>query len=282
VLTTLIDKLTFFKQKFIVKNKFFLRKKIMLITKGIERKPYRLCLYGPPGIGKSETANSAKNVVYINFEDALHHIDCYKTPVIKDTQNFKIALREITQGESAQSFDTIVIDTVDALEDMIANEICEDNNVKSLAMLGYGKGHDLLNKRWIEILNWIDYANNEFGKNIIFIGHDQIVRYEDPMGEGYDRISLKMHKKSAGTLISRMDAVLYMCWEKMVRTNKNNVNKAIGTGKRIIHTVENAAYVAKNRYGLPHEFHDVQRDFFSKFESAVYGEEFVIEKVEVE
>jgi hypothetical protein len=251
------------------------------INKGVERVPYRACIYGPPGIGKSETANSSKEPVYLNFEDALHHIDCYKTDVLHDTQSLKIALNSITVGEHAKMFDTVVIDTVDALEDMLTKEICDDNNVPSLAAMGYGKGHDLLNKRWGEVLDWFDRLKNDYKKNVIFIGHDQIIRYEDPTGDGYDRISLKMHKKSALTLISRMDAVLYMTWEKVLRTEKNSDRKkAIGTGKRIIHTVEDAAFVAKNRYGLPKAFHDVQRDFFKEFESAVFGDEPVMEKVE--
>ena len=260
-----------YRSKKINEEKNHLQGELKMITKGIEVVPYRAALYGPPGIGKSTTANSADKPIFFNFEDALHHIDCYKTNHIKTFDNFKYLLGQVTYGEYKGQFKTIVIDTIDALEDLLAKELCKEHGRPSLGSFGFGQGYDLLNKKWGDILDMLDYASREYKMNVILIGHDQIRRYEDPMGDGYDRITLKMHHKSALTLISRMDAVLYMTWEKMVRKTETKTNKAIGTGKRIIHTIENPAFLAKNRYDLKDRF-EVDQNFFAHFEMKIYFE----------
>ena len=189
----------------------------MKVNVGIVRKPYKAVLYGPPGIGKSETAGSARKPIYINIEDALHHIDCHSTDLITNPDMFKNALREVCFGEYKGQYKTLIIDTIDALEDLLIKDICDKNSMPSLAAFGYGKGFDLLNKKWTEILDMLDKVVRLADMNVILIGHDQIKRFEDPLGDGWDRYFLKMHPKSALTLTSRVDAVLYMTWDKLIK-----------------------------------------------------------------
>ena len=234
----------------------------MKIHQGREPKAYVVAVYGTPGIGKSTLANGADKPFFINIEDALHHIDCDSSEVITSTEYVKQYLAFIAKGSD---YNTIVLDTIDALEEIMIKEICDSKGKAALADFPFGQGFAMLNAKWVEILSWLTYTARTFNKNIIMVGHDQVKRHEDPMGDGWDRITLKMNYKSALTLVGKVDAVFYMTWDKVIRTTENKVRKAIGTGKRIIHTQETPAFLAKNRYELPLQM-EAHMNFFSELE----------------
>jgi DNA polymerase III delta prime subunit len=233
----------------------------MQIYTGKQNKSYHVALYGPPGVGKSTLASTAERAFFINVENGLHQINCARSNVIEGTDDIKKWLSKIAK-EHPEEYDTIVIDTIDAVEDLMIKEVCKKHGKESLAAFPFGQGYDLCNKKWTEILGWCDFTATYYQKNIIWIGHDQVKRYEDPLGDGWDRMTLKMHHKSALTLVSKVDALLYMTWDKQIRTTENKVRKAIGTGRRIIHTQESPAYLAKNRYALEPKI-EAQSDFFA-------------------
>lgn len=236
-----------------------------MLLRGKEQKPYIVGLYGSAGVGKSTLANGAKLPVFINLEDALHHIDCVRSPVIKSSAELRTFLNKLCT-EHSDEFGTIVIDTVDALEDILIAEICKEHNKQSIASFGFGAGYALLNKKWCELISGFQYMSRQWGFNIIFILHDQIKRFEDPTGEAYDRISLKMDNKSALSFVSKVDAVFFMAYDKIVRASEETgKRKAVGTGRRVIYTQDSASFVAKNRYDLEKKI-EVSQDFFMRLE----------------
>jgi len=51
--------------------------------------------------------------------------------------------------------------------------------------------------------------------------------------------------------VGAVDAVLFAHWDTIVKdTDRDNVKRAIGTGKRLLACVETPAITAKNRYDL--------------------------------
>ena len=66
---------------------------------------------------------------------------------------------------------------------------------------------------------------------------------------------IKLHTRAAALLQEHSDVVLFANYristvKADVGFNKK-VNRAMGSGERVIHTAERPAFLAKNRYGLP-------------------------------
>lgn len=223
----------------------------LTIIKGKQPKAWKTLLYGTPGAGKSTLGASAPKPFFLDFEDGLSRIDCDRSDRISSVGQIK-AWVELAVKESYQ---TIVFDTADALEELLTAKVCEEGNKATLADFGYGRGHDLLVNEWLRVLalmNWLQAK----GINVLLIGHEQVTKFEDPTSENYDRYSIKIHKKSAAVVTARMDAVLFCRLETILKeragcSEKNVKMRGVGTGKRIIHTVEAPSWIAKNRFSLP-------------------------------
>lgn len=223
----------------------------MEIITGKEKRPWKALVYGIPGIGKTTLALSAPKPIIVNLEDGAKRIDIAKTPLIANWHELLAALNHIyTQTD----YETVVIDTVSALEKILVEKtIAEDQKKRAtLADWGYGTGYEVLAANFSLFMQQINKARPE--KNILFIGHEKIERYEDPTNEGYDRYSVQAHKKIAPVLVSNLDAVLFAQNENFTRkTGNNDKTIGLGTGRKVLRTVERPAYVAKNRFGLPEE-----------------------------
>ena len=220
----------------------------MELIRGKINAPYKICIYGQAGVGKSTLATQGDDVIFFDMEMGLDRVDCARTPVIHSSKDLYAYVKECLQGKMGKTY---AFDSADALEKIFVGEICQEHKIKAIGELGFGKGYEHLNNKWQKFLDMLDVLKG-YGINSIVIGHEIVKRFEDPRAEGYDRILLKMHQKSAGTLISRMDAVLYMSYElTVVKGDKNAKSKALGKGDRVLHTSERPAFVAKNRYDMP-------------------------------
>ena len=91
--------------------------------------------------------------------------------------------------------------------------------------------------------------------NVVQIAHTDIKRFDSPEHDPYDRYVIKLHARAAALLQEHSDVVLFANYristvKADVGFNKK-VNRAMGSGERVIHTAERPAFLAKNRYDLP-------------------------------
>lgn len=211
--------------------------------------PWKILIYGTPGVGKSTLATYAPKPFFLDLENGLERVECEKTTAV---------LRTFAEVDSwlrwlyTSDYQTIVIDTADEMEAILARKLCVDHNKESIEDFGYGKGQVLLGLEWrkvIDVLNRFTAA----GKNVILVGHERIEKVEDPTSENYDRFQLNLHKKTAPIVTAKMDAVLFARGEMILHERKGSIEKkrATGTGSRVLHCLEAPCWVAKNRFGLP-------------------------------
>lgn len=132
--------------------------------KEYDKTPKRFFIWGPSMSGKTYLARQFPNPILLNTDGNAKKVD---TPSIS-IKNFKEFIEAIDLLEKTKhTFETIIIDLVDDI--YLYNEIliAEEEKVKSVVELGFGKGYKLAKERWNKIMNRL--ANLPF--NIIFISH---------------------------------------------------------------------------------------------------------------
>ena len=226
---------------------------LSLITKGAQRRPHFILLYGVDGVGKSSFGAEAPAPIFLGTDDGLDTIDAPAFPIPKDWATVKEAVSELLHTE--HPFKTLVIDTVNGLEVLLWNHVIKEDRVSSIEEVGggFGKGYVLAAEHWAQFLN--DLKRLRAKMNVILLGHAQIKSFEDPhANERFDRFQLKMHEKSAALIREAVSTVLFANFETSTRKEKGaRKAKAFGDGKRIMFTERRPAFDAKNRFDLPFE-----------------------------
>ncbi|MFM6996938.1 MAG: ATP-binding protein [Limnohabitans sp.] len=220
------------------------------IKRGPDLKPPRLFLYAVEGIGKTTFAANAPAPIFIQTEDGLGALDVARFPMVEKIDDVREAIATLYTEQ--HEFQTVVLDSADWLEQIIAREIESKHEAKDLA---YGKGALKQAEVWGELLAGFNALRNERGMSVILIGHCQIKRFDSPETEPYDRYTPKLQERSNALVREWADAVLFANYRTVVKTTevgfKKEVSRGITTGERLIYTTEKPAYQAKNRYALP-------------------------------
>lgn len=224
--------------------------------------PPRILIYGTEGIGKTSFGALAHNPIFLPTEKGLSgHPEVQSFPIARKFSDVMSYITELATKDHDRK--TLVVDSLDWLEPLIWDQVCAENNEKSIEKVagGYGKGYGLALDLWRQYLEALDYLNEEKDMAIIQIAHAQIKRYENPETAAYDRYSIKLQDgkniSACGLMLEYSDIVLFANYHVSVTKDEKTFNKerkrAIGSGERFLFTQEKPAYKAKNRFGLPEE-----------------------------
>lgn len=225
------------------------------VQSGRSPAPRRVMLYGTHGIGKSTFASMAEKPVFIQTEDGLGEIDCAKFPLATTFDQVMKVLSELYTEKHA--FRTVVVDSLDWLERIIWAEVCKKRNVESIEDIGYAKGYVFALTQWREFIEGLTALRTDKGMMAILIAHAKIERFENPETESYDRYVPRLHKLAAAVVQEWCDEVLFATYKVYTKQTDEGFDRkrtqGLGTGERVIRTVERPAHVAKNRLNLPDE-----------------------------
>ncbi len=232
-------------------------------------KPPRILIYGPEGVGKTKFGVQSEKPVFIQTEDGLiAHPEVAKFAPAKTYDQFIKNLEEVAFEN--HDYKTLVIDSLDWLEPLIWQQVCIENNVKSIedALGGFNKGKDTAAQDiWRDYLSKLDHINKERKMTIIQIAHSQIKPYNGPDTQAYDRFSIKLHENKSGNgaaalLFEYSDIVLFANFYvgitkdvlpgSTTKKPKERV-RGVGSGERVLYTEERPAFRCKNRFGLPEQ-----------------------------
>lgn len=216
--------------------------------------PPRLAIHGDGGIGKTTFGAGAPSPIFVPTEEGADEVGCARFPLAETFADFKANLRDVIKEGAERGHGAVVIDSADWLERLIHADVAKEAGVKSVETIGYGRGYIAAADKMRDVLAQLDECRSQ-GLAIVVICHSQIVRFDSPETEPYDRWTLKMHKSATALLVEWADVVGFATMETRVKTTEVGFNKEIRrgatTGKRVLRLDNAPAYVAKNRYGLP-------------------------------
>lgn len=230
----------------------------MAISLGSLRKvradqPPRLLIYGPEKMGKTTLASEFPAPVFLQTErgesgdleiDSFGHLTSYEA-VIE-------AIGALAQEDN--DFQTVVLDSVSALQKLIHDKVCRDSNAKTIELAGggYGKGYIEADLLWLEVLDGLNFLRNQRGMAVVLIGHAVISRFDDPETQSYSRYDIDLHKRAEGLLKREVDAILLVKKDVTIKTEgKSDRARADGGDTRWIYTEGKPAFTAGNRYNMP-------------------------------
>jgi len=223
----------------------------MKFNTGKKVRAQRLVIYGPESTGKTTMAAAMPEPVFVDTEDGSAHLDVCRAEV-HSWKDIKAAIEAVRAKQIGAK--TLVIDTIDWAEKMLAEDICANAKKAGLEDFGYGKGYTFLAEGFSKFLRDLD-SLIDAGITVCVLAHSTVKRFEAPDGaQPYDRYELKLSKQCSPLLKEWCDALLFLNWDTRIKQTDGHKGKAIGGKERIIHAVHSAAWDAKNRHGLPESF----------------------------
>jgi len=240
----------------------------------------KILVYGPPGLGKTTFGCTFDAPILARVEDGAAALDVPTFPKLVATYAELCEVINTLHGE--HQFKTLVLDSLDWLEPIIWAETCRrltestGHQVTSIEQPGYGKGYVEADKVWREIIGGFDSLRLTRGMNLVMIAHAEQKRVEPPDSEPYDRYQIKLHKRAWAIWQEWVDMLLFCSYERRIIKTKDggkagqDKHRAEGSGGRVIYTDERPAFLAKNRWSLPHKIHVGQDKTWSGFHQALH------------
>lgn len=229
-------------------------KRMTLASVVSERKlaPLRVLIYGPDGVGKTTFAASARDAVVLPAEDGAGFLPVARFPVAETWTDVLDALSEL-RGEHQHR--TLVLDSVDWMEQLIVQHVCAKHKKDSLESFGYGSGYALVFDETRAFIGQLERLRTEKGMGIIGVAHSTIRPFQNPEGENFDRYELKLqaakNNNTAALWREWAEFVLFANYETLVSDSKKSGAKGESSGLRFAFTQRTAAFDAKSRLALP-------------------------------
>ncbi|MDG0889232.1 ATP-binding protein [Paracholeplasma manati] len=220
------------------------------IIEGKEKRPLKIVVYGPEGIGKSTFASQFPDPLFIDTEGGTSNLNIRRIKCNKSWNELITIVKEIHDNPTICK--TVVLDTADWSETLCANAVCEKYRKNNLEDWGFGKGYVYLQDEFSKLLTLLDQLI-EVGINVVITAHAKPRKFELPEEQGaFDRYEMKLTRQVAPLIKEWCDALFFVNYKIYVVTTETNSKKAQG-GKRVLYTTHNPTYDAKNRFNLPEE-----------------------------
>jgi len=230
------------------------------ISTSIEIRPSAGLIYGPPGSGKTSTCGQQKGVVCQPFtsensygllkQSGAVRPDLATLPAAESWSDVLDGLDALATGD--HKFTTYVLDTISCAERMCHEHVCQRDfggDWGERGFAGYQRGFEVSLNEWRGFLDALDLLRDSRSMGIILIGHAQIKEHRDPRMSPFDRWGCDIHKKTFAITNRWCDYVFFNTFLIDV-TEEGNRSKAHGGDERVFCVNPNAAYEAKNRFGM--------------------------------
>lgn len=199
-----------------------------------------ILIYGQPKIGKTSLAAQFPKNLLLAFEPGYNALNnAMVQPVIKWSE-FKQILKQLSQPEIQEKFDTITLDTIDLVWEACEKYICSQNVneetgevPKALGDIPWGKGYDLCKKEFDGALRQIAML----GYGLVLISHEQLKSVKTESGKEYQKFMPTLPDRPKLIANRLVDIIAYL-------------RLSTDDGKRYIYTRGNERFEAGSRFRL--------------------------------
>jgi hypothetical protein len=245
------------------------------IKKTKQDNPERILIYGPHKIGKSTFASTATGSIFIQCEDGLDALNATAFPLCRRWSDILDCMTTLYQTD--HGYQCIVLDTADWAEKLAQEEVCKQNNVKSIEAIGYGKGYVYVADLFKELLDGLNALRLNKKMRIIILAHSEIRRFDDPQADAYDRYQIKLHKLVGKLIQEWCDVIGFAQLDTITKVEKakgfkDERTRAITTGQRVLRLTGSPSFDAGNRFSLPDSIPLIWSEYQTALDAARKGE----------
>src|SRR5262249_33948646 len=127
-------------------------------------------VFGPEGRGKTTLASKFPRPLALLLERGVPRgVSMDAVEDIKSYDDVIATLRELI--EDRRGYETLVIDTLDALEPLLLAYVCAKNGWKNIEAPSYGKGWLIADDEWRHFLRGITTLRDRQRMTIVLIAH---------------------------------------------------------------------------------------------------------------
>jgi hypothetical protein len=198
-----------------------------------------------------------------------------------ETLNNWNAVTATMEAAIESDHETVVFDALNGFERLLYEKVCARDFGNDFSKFqDYGRGPEVAVNEIVDFVARLERIKAT-GKNVIVLSHVKVKPFKNPLGPDYDRFTPDCHEKTWSTVVKWADAVLFGKFNEMTEVAKSTGNiakdrgKAIGGTDRVLYTEQSAAWVAKNRYGMPAEIEigNEPAEVWNKIHAAINGQE---------
>lgn len=235
-----------------------------MVLRGVvrgKRRPPRLTLYGPPGVGKSTFGADAPKPIFVTTEDGVDNLPVDQFDKAQTWTGLLDNIRQVAKEE--HDYKTIVIDTFNGAVDLAAQYVCETRyggqwtaKKGDGGFLAWAQGWKATAEEMRPLLALLDDCRAR-GMIVLFLAHTGLQNVKHPVDGDYTKFAPDVDKFVWAKVSSWCDIVLRADYEySIVRDKASSKGRAVGTQTRKIFCTGSAAEDAKCRVGyeLPDEF----------------------------
>lgn len=221
-----------------------------------EKRPPRVLLYGPPGIGKSTFGSESEAPIFVTTEDGVDNLPVDQFP---RAESYDALLENVSQvAKDRHDYKTLVVDTLNGASELCAQKVCEEQfggvwytEKGKKGFTAFAQGWQSTSEEMRSLLALLDECRNARDMQVILLAHVGLHTVSHPTDGDYTKFAPEMDKRVWARWSKWCDIILRADFDYYVKPGETGKKgrAELGDTTRWLFSVGNAAQDCKTRVG---------------------------------